>query len=141
MTTIATDGKSMAGDGQCQDQFDTITNMDHVKVVRLKDGRIVGGAGNSFDFASWIEWLEGGKINECPIEAKQFVGLILNRDGSVLWVDHKGREAPVPTPCAVGSGQQYALGAMHAGATPEQAVAAGIAYDVWSGGFITVESL
>lgn len=42
---------------------------------------------------------------------------------------------------AVGSGAQYALGALHAGATPEQAVAAAAYYDVYTSGETSVIKL
>lgn len=141
MTTIATDGKTMAADGQVQDHTDTIVALDHRKVFKLADGRIVGGAGNSFDVRSWIDWLEKGKEGECPVQSPQFSGLILNTDGSAIWVDHKGREAPTPVPCAIGSGLQFALGAMDAGASPSKAVAIARNRDVWTGGDIVSESL
>lgn len=141
MTTIATDGKSMAADGQVQDHTDTILAGDHRKVFKLNDGRIVGGAGNSFDVGSWIEWLEKGKEGPCPVQSNQFSAMILNTDGSLLWVDHKGREAPTPVPCAIGSGSQFALGAMDAGASPTKAVAIARNRDLWTGGDIVSESL
>lgn len=141
MTTIATDGRSMAGDGQCCDHTGSIVNTSKRKVVRLTDGRIAGAAGNSFDIASWIGWLNGGKDGACPVVEDVFVGLILNLDGSVSWVDWKGRETAAPTPCAVGSGQNYALGALEFGASPEAAVAIACRRDPYSGGDIAVESL
>ena len=131
----------MAGDGQCQDHMDTITDMALRKVHRLADGRIVGGAGNSFDVLAWRDWLESGKQGDCPIDSDRFTGIILHPDGVVHWVDHKGREYPSQPPVACGSGQDYAFGAFHMGATPEQAVAAAVARDVYSGGAITTEHL
>lgn len=141
MTTIATDGESMAGDGMAVDHCETIVNMNRRKVFKLADGRIIGGAGNSFDVAAWREWLEGGKAGDCPIQSEQFGGLILNRDGAVLWVDYKGRETEVPPPSAIGSGQDFAIGAMEAGAAPDIAVAIAAKRDPHSGGDIVVERL
>lgn len=141
MTTIATDGKSMAGDGQVQDHCDMIVATDRHKVFRLSDGRIVGAAGNSADAHAWCKWLDNNKDGPCPIQSEQFAGLILQCDGSVLWVDHKGREELTPTPCAIGSGQEIAIGAMDAGATPDQAVAIACKRDIYSGGTIRVEYL
>lgn len=137
MTTIATDGNSMAGDGLAVDHLETVVALNRPKVMRLDDGRIIGGAGNSFDLESWRGWLNGGKQGDCPIQSEQFAGLILNPCGGVDWVDHKGRELRTPTPCAVGSGQDLAIGAMEAGATPAEAVVIACRRDIHSGGEIT----
>jgi ATP-dependent protease HslVU (ClpYQ) peptidase subunit len=138
MTTIATDGRFMAGDGLVSDHCDTIVASDAQKVFRLKDGRVVGGAGNRADVTAWVDWLDAGKEGDCPISGDRFSGLILNVDGSVLWVDHKGREQDTPTPCAVGTGQDYAYGAMEAGASALEAVEIACRRDLYSGGSITV---
>lgn len=140
MTTIATDGKSMAADGLAVDHCDTVITETRSKLRRLKDGRIAGGSGNSFDLTSWFEWLDAGKKGDCPVQSEQFAGLILSSEG-VLWVDYKGRETSVPTPSATGSGQDYAYGAMEAGASPEQAVLIACKRDIHSGGEVTVLSL
>lgn len=137
MTTIATDGKTMAGDGLVHDHCDTIVANDLPKVHRMTDGRIVGGAGNRHEVSSWIDWLERGKDGDCPITSDRFCGLILQHDGSCLWVDHKGREEPTPLPCAIGSGQDYAFGAMDAGVGPIRAVEIACERDIYSGGKIT----
>jgi len=136
MTTIATDGRSMAGDGQIADQFDTVLDTARAKVHRLSNGSVVGGAGNSFDLLSWRNWLEAGKQGDCPISDERFAGLILSTDGVILWVDHKGREIEVPGPCAIGSGQDFAIGAMEAGATPEEAVRIACKRDSGTGGAV-----
>lgn len=141
MTTIATDGISMACDGLVHDHCDTITDFNHQKIFRLPDGRIAGGAGNVFDVDSWVQWLADGCLAPCPIESERFNGLILNLDGTVLWVDHKGRAMPSPAPCAVGSGQDFALAAMDCGAAPYMAVSIACARDVYSGGQIRVLTL
>lgn len=131
----------MASDGLIHDHCDTVVDNQFRKVFILNDGRLAGGAGNSFDVRAWIDWLNDDKKGDCPIDSDRFVGLILNLDGSVLWVDYKGREALSPVPCAVGSGQDYALGAMEAGATPEQAIAIACKRDCYSGGRIFLEVL
>lgn len=134
MTTIATDGRSMASDSQVQDHRDVVVDRDRPKVHRLDDGRIVGAAGNSFDADAWVAWVSTGKNGDCPIQGDSFVALILNLDGSVLWVDHKGREVLTPVPCAIGSGEEIALGAMDAGVSPYRAVEIACNRDIYSGG-------
>lgn len=131
----------MAGDSLCQDHTNTIVSMEHVKVHRLTDGRIIGGAGNSFDVASYRKWLEGGEIGDCPIQDDRFAALILNPSRIVEWVDHKGRRAETPTPIATGSGQDFAIGAMDAGMSPVVAVTIACKRDVYSGGAVHVKAL
>lgn len=140
MTTIATDGQSMAGDGQSQSRG-TVVNHTRAKIRRLQNGSIVGGCGDMHDTTAWADWLDGGKVGDCPIQTEEFGGLILKIDGSVLMVDHKGRECSVEAPCAVGSGMDLAIGAMMAGATPGEAVNIACKRDPHSGGRIKVEYL
>jgi len=140
MTTIATDGQSMAGDGLAVDHRGTIVDHTRPKVRRLADGRIVGASGSSFDADSWAAWVEGGKKGDCPVQDDRFGALILSSDG-ILWVDHKGREIATPAPIAIGSGQDIAIGAMMAGATPGEAVNIACKRDPHSGGRIKVEYL
>ena len=140
MTTIATDGQSMAGDGQSQANG-TVVNHVRAKVLKLATGSIVGGCGCMYELGVWASWLEGGKVGDCPIQSEEFGGLILNPDGSVFMVDHRGRESSVEVPCAVGTGMDLAIGAMMAGATPGEAVNIACKRDPNSGGRIKIEYL
>ena len=141
MTTIATDGSIMAADGLVHDHVDTIVDTGAQKIFRLDDGRVVGGAGNRADVNAWVAWLNAGKDGDCPIVSERFSGMILNTDGTVLWVDHKGREQDTPVPCAVGSGQDFAYGAMEAGASPVEAIEIACKRDLFTGGTLTVIAL
>lgn len=134
MTTIATDGKSMAGDGlECEGN--TITGRSVVKVERLPDGRIVGVSGRFTDAIAFRRWLtEGG--------AKPKVGemgaLVLCPDGTVLWYDKALEPLPSEIPAAVGCGMDHALTAMDAGCAPERAVELAALRDPRTGGNISV---
>lgn len=60
MTTIATDGRSMAGDGaQFMGEIQRAANA--AKVVRLPDGGLVGCSGNSNDCEAFRQWLIAGQ--------------------------------------------------------------------------------
>jgi hypothetical protein len=132
MTTIATDGKSMAGDGRCGGEC---LHCEVVKIARAKDGAILGCAGHAFDLGEFLKWHEeGGEIGV----TEDFEGLILQPDGEVLCVDAKGRSFVHGVPAAVGSGCRFAYGAMDAGLFPEDAVRIAAKRDAFTSGTITV---
>lgn len=135
MTTIATDGKSMAGDGRvCSGS--TVFGSNAEKVVRIADGRIVGIAGNARCAEPFVKWLaEGGDI---PDLEEDFEAIVLHLDGSCRSYDNKGRSIPEELPTATGSGREFALAAMDLGASPEQAVVIACSRDIMTGGTITV---
>jgi ATP-dependent protease HslVU (ClpYQ) peptidase subunit len=138
MTTIATDGRSMAADGRvCAGA--TIFGSNAKKIIRLADGRICGCAGNSRYQAPFVAWLANG--GDLPEMDDEFEALVLMPDGTVVSYDHKGRSLPEELPTASGSGREFALAAMDLGASPEEAVKAACARDTMSGGEITVLEL
>lgn len=135
MTTIACDGKSMAGDGLITED-DRVCSKDYAKVRHLKDGRVVGFAGNAYNWDEFARWLDDG--GDVPKMHEGFGCIVLNRDGSITQYDEHGRSFPDPAPVAIGSGARFALAAMDLGCTPEQAVEAAKKRDVWTGGKVTV---
>lgn len=135
MTTIATDGKSMAGDGLVT-SGDAIFGYNLVKVRRAPDGRIAGASGTGYDADAFHAWLANGgdppKLNE------HFEALVLYPDGTCRSYDSDCRSIPEELPSATGSGRLAAIGAMEFGAGPERAVEIACARDAMSGGKITV---
>lgn len=136
MTTIATDGKSMAGDGQRQ-HCGTIMTDQAVKVRRLSDGRIMGTAGDVAFGMAIFEWLEKG--GDAPELEDGGSALVLSPDGEVVIIDKYCKPVPVRTPAAIGSGMDLAIGAMEAGVPPAGAVEIAARRDPGTGGKITVE--
>lgn len=138
MTTIATDGQSMAADGLVT-SGGTIFGRNAVKVHKLKDGRIVGIAGCANYIKPFLAWLaEGGELDDI---GDDFEALVLNKDGTCFSYDHKGRSLQEELPTASGSGREIALGAMAVGASPEEAVKAACQRDTSTGGTVMVHSL
>ena len=137
MTTIATDGDTMAADGLMSGNG-TVFSTEEVKLVQLKDGRIAGVCGSCYNAAPFLEWLE--VAGDKPELTDDFEALVLMADGSCRSYDHKLRWIPVPVPTATGSGMDFALGAMAVGASPEEAVKAACNLDTGSGGKVTVMS-
>lgn len=135
MTTIACDGKSMAGDGRaCRN--DLIVNEAAVKVHRLADGSLFGGAGDKHELQELRAWLDAGAQGSPP-KAKDFAAFVLKRNGE-LWY-HTDRSVPVLTeaPNAVGCGEELAIGAMEAGASAQQAIEIASRRNTSTGGKIT----
>jgi ATP-dependent protease HslVU (ClpYQ) peptidase subunit len=136
VTTIACDGRSMAGDGS-RESKGTVVTLRAKKIRKLSDGRLAGTAGLVCDGEALLEWLEkGGKY---PKHGESRL-LVLNTDGSLhLYADgSNGVPVEVDAPAALGSGCDLALGAMLAGATAKEAVGIAIDRDPGSGGTITV---
>ena len=133
MTTIATDGKSMAGDGQaCVESM--VTTFDRVKVHRLPDGALLGCAGDSGEIIAFRKWLvEGGKHPRL----KELSALLLRTDGVLLYYCEFEEPSVMSIPAAIGSGRAIAIGAMEAGASPERAVEIAAKRDTGTGGMIT----
>jgi ATP-dependent protease HslVU (ClpYQ) peptidase subunit len=140
MTTIACDGKSMAGDGLVT-SGGTVFGEAFVKVARLKDGRLAGASGSAFFIQPFWDWLESGGEFPQLGDDEGFDGIVLHTNGSCQSYDNKGRCIPEEVPTAVGSGRELAIGAMCAGATAEEAVAISCKRDTCTGGKITTISL
>lgn len=138
MTTIATDGKTMAADG-CRFHRDTCVISTAVKVRRLHDGALVGTAGDVGFGMTMVEWLESGGP---PPEFKDDgSALLLETNGDCFILDRNCLRMPVQAPVAIGSGMDLAIGAMLAGASPAEAVKIAGLKDPHTGGTITVRGI
>jgi hypothetical protein len=139
VTTIATDGKTMAGDGRtCRD--DLVTSEVSVKIHRLADGSLFGGAGISHETRALRDWLDKGGEGSPP-KAKDLAALVLKPNGELWYYCNDSAPSLTSAPNAVGTGEQLAIGAMEAGASPERAVEIASRRDVHSGGKVTSLSL
>lgn len=134
MTTIACDGKSMAGDTLVTGGGERVGS--YQKVRRAKDGRIFGCAGAQTDSIRFARWIDG-ELDDPKLEDK-FEALILCLDGAIHWIGKELEPLEYFAPMTVGCGGPLALGAMLAGKTPEEAVAVACERDLHSGGKITV---
>ena len=143
MTVIVTDGRLMACDGLITDH-DTIVGTKRNKIRRMRDGSLVGTAGDSLVGGLIQDWLDTPvrKRGNYP-ESETTRALQLMRDGSVLLYDPKSNGNPisVSTPAAIGSGMDYALAAMDMGATVARAVGIAIGRNPYCGGAVFVEAI
>jgi ATP-dependent protease HslVU (ClpYQ) peptidase subunit len=137
VTTIATDGRSMAADGQSSLDGGQIICTTKKKIYRLSDGSLLGGAGTTWELDKAVEWLNGDQQAPAP-KLKDFAGLKLTPDGRAFYCTEPLQFSQIDVPAAVGSGQELAVGAMLAGASPKQAIEVAIKRDPHSGGRILV---
>lgn len=130
MTTIATDGKTIAADTQQCGSF--ITPVQTQKIWRVGN-RLVGMTGNIEDYPLFLKWLKSPKSEDKPILGKHFEALVVGK----LRVEVFCRSllpVEVGAPAVVGSGSSFAMGAMLYGASPEEAVRVAIKLDPYTGG-------
>lgn len=131
MTTIATDGKSMAADRLVTS--DTAIHGVTTKIVQLDDGTIIGHTGNAYQFESFVTWYKMHRPE--PFDCRDDMeALVLTPDGVIRCYDQYGRSYVADAPQATGSGCRVAIGAMAAGATPAEAVEIASRYDTKTGG-------
>lgn len=123
MTCIATDGKSMAGDGMIHSD-NIVVHRAFAKVLYLDDGRVCGMAGDTTDMALLLAWLnKGAPFDTIPkLQPDSVDALILSSDGTVQMVDDRCVLNFYAVPAAIGSGREVARGAMWMGASPVKAV-------------------
>lgn len=137
MTTIAYRDGIMAADTLITSNG--MVDGYHQKIARNAVGDLAGASGNSAKCCAFLAWFSGGEKHEPPEwDEETGNGLIVRCDGAVeLYMQH-GRSDLRADFYAIGSGYQIAIGAMAAGASAKEAVAAAIKIDTCSGGEITV---
>lgn len=155
MTTIAVKDGIMVGDGRCS-LGSTVIKDDMVKVFWINN-HLMGGAGRARSISTFAQWLQkhtdytivnqevGDLVALIPPvlqDDEEFTALVLTPDKQVLMYDgnvalNLGQEVPA----SIGSGSVFALAAMDAGSSAEEAVKIAMKRDVYSGGEITVVQL
>lgn len=128
MTCIATDGKTMAGDGLSV-VGSLIVEVECEK-VRRHPGGIVGIAGERTINELVHRWFADGEdpdklpdVGKSANDETLFDALILRPDGRVEFMDERFVTVSRAVPAVVGSGGEIALGLLLAGWSPGDAVA------------------
>ena len=144
MTTIAYNhkDKELAADSQGT-SGNTIVSNKTKKLVRIVDGWVALW-GNTTCMEEIYEVLEGNALNLTGM-TEEVGGIVMYDNGKVynLHVNPLGRlsKKEINSDYADGSGREYALGALYAGATATQAVKAAIRYDIYSSGRILTKKM
>ncbi|TYO65499.1 hypothetical protein FXV83_16315 [Bradyrhizobium hipponense] len=139
MTTIAYKDGVLAGD-TLMIKGSTITGHITKIVRRESDGALCGGSGNLNWLQAFHRWfLDGEKDDEMP-EPSEYDNAIIARkdDPEVEIFEFGGSFVFEPNFTAIGSGKEYAFGAMSAGADAEEAIRIACLYDPGTGGEVQV---
>ena len=155
MTTIAVKDGIMVGDGRCS-LGSTVIKDDMVKVFWINN-HLMGGAGRTRSISTFAQWLQkhtdytivnqevGDLVDLIPPvlqDDEEFTALVLTPDKQVLMYDgNVALNLGQDVPASIGSGSVFALAAMDAGSSAEDAVKIAMKRDVYSGGEITVVQL
>lgn len=135
MTTIAWDGKTLAADRRVT-EGKTIC-CEFIKIRRLADGRVVGGAGELDVLSLMFDWLEaGGAADDRPtcMAAKSVTEVLEVTPKGEIWLHMQhGRVPLVRGPQALGSGAAYARAAMECGKSAAEAVRIASKFDAGTG--------
>lgn len=133
MTTIACNRDEMAGDTLLH--ADTVSHA--TKVFRHK-GACVGVSGEYVSCIEFVRWWKSGAEGEPP-DMQEVDALVLTKDGRILCYNHHHAFFKVDDKfTAIGSGAAAALGAMHMGATPKEAIKVASKVDSYTGGKVTI---
>ncbi len=144
MTTIAFDGQTLAADGGIF-LGDRIAGKNVKKIFELKGGGMWAGfAGDDPVGKKRIEWLnDGADPDKFPKIDGQDCSLMLVSDSGSVSIVCAGVITDVDVPFAIGSGAEFAIGAMCAGASAMEAVEIAARNDAFTCGaieYVTVVS-
>lgn len=140
MTTIATDGRRIAADGMTQ-HHGTIIRNDAYKLRRLPDGSYIGGAGQVDLIEQAIDLLRSKAPAPADVEGEYSLLRLHNYGGVAVYGGSILHPVYVTGPAAIGSGMDFALAAMMAGASPQKAIRIASQLDPNTGGRVTVERI
>lgn len=138
MTTIAANLKGMAADTRVT--WDDESTSPSIK-IEIWAQEILGSAGGFAAGLRFLEWYKAGSKGRKPKVGKDFRMLKLTKEGLHL-IDHDLVWVKIDAPFyAIGSGAQFAVGAMEMGATPAKAIEIAMKHDSYTGGSITTLEL
>lgn len=152
MTTIVVDLRNMeiAADTQNTDSSGTAYRCH--KIERLSDGRYFLGSGHLLSIGKARRWAEKGFAEKHRPDLAEHFGkradeyrfsvAVVNLDGTVTLVDDELEPLPMADEYfAIGSGGSFALGAMDAGASAEEAVKIACKRDLYTSEPVEVEKI
>lgn len=140
MTTIAYDGTTIAADGLMLSGTERVAT--RIKKIRVSGGRIYALSGLAAMLEPLIKWhAEGADPGTVPkATGDNSWSMIVLEHGKPLTLFTSGCQYPDEYSegyfFAIGSGQDYALGAMHAGKSAREAVEIAAKIDTSTGGEI-----
>lgn len=138
-TTIAFDGSMIAADEQ-----HTAGNAKHMgakKIVYFPERHCwVAGAGECAKIQAFFRWFPDQ--DKTVIISGEYQMMVIAETGDLTIYQGSNKEpVPMTAPFAMGSGQDFAMGAMAAGKTAKEAIAITEDLDIYTGGKIQVITL
>ncbi len=134
MTTIAYRDGILAADTMVQGSQ---MNCGAVtKIAQHENTFTMGGACGSAEACQLFrQWILDGAVPPCPTLGDDADGLLIDGAGNTFFVGPKGVMVPFKAKfVAIGSGEKFAMAAMHMGARAIEAVEVAIALDLHSAG-------
>lgn len=131
MTTIAWDGRSLAGDRRISSGTVVYTS---TKIRRTADGRLIGATGDYGVCIAMLDWLEeGGRRPQCQDSERWASALEIMPDGT-CWMHNRDTRWRVEDAfAAIGSGRDYAMAVMALGHPAAKAVEVASRFDPGTG--------
>jgi ATP-dependent protease HslVU (ClpYQ) peptidase subunit len=144
MTTIAWDGKNLAGDRRVTQN--AVVNTEATKVYKRNDGALIGVAGELCTISEYARWFMAGGVGEAPpLKAKctedtYCTVITVTPDGVVKAHDKDGWHVVESKTYAMGCGAPLAMMAMRCGKSAARAVQLTAEFDVYTGNEVDVVS-
>jgi len=111
------------------------------KIFRV-NGSLIGGAGRMEHILRFVEWRRNPDSKPTFSDSAEFEILELTSDGKIIWWGVEMVAIPIKGDCyAIGSGANFALGAMSMGASPQQAIQIASKWDSATGNEVRVLQL
>lgn len=137
MTTIAFDGKTIAGDSRITYENEIVGDYD-TKVSLIDRANYVFGFAGTRSMKNAAErWIMGGCTKDNHPKDGDWSALVMHVYGNqqcMLYTNTTPYGAYVQAPFAIGSGDKYAVAAMHCGKTAAEAVSIAAKLDPFTGG-------
>lgn len=143
MTTIAYKDGVLAADSRISDEDGHVWTDAAVKIWRLPDGSLLGASGDDEISVMVYAQMKEAAVNKrnavmsMPEDA-DFNGILIKANGDLFVSEGSVWTRWYEDFVAIGSGKRCAMTALRLGHTAEEAVAAGVAGDCFSGGPIKV---
>lgn len=137
MTTIAFDGKILASDSRMTSNNEIMRG--NVNKISIRKDYAFCLAGTFAAFEPLVKWFTKGAIEaDFPSLNMQYTFLVIDKKLKVtVYSSNNGsHKTKYKAPIAIGSGQDFATGAMAIGANAKQAVKAASKLDIYTGGKI-----
>ena len=133
MTTIAWNKKMLSVDSAFEGDGVIIETTGKKLFLNVGNYRAVAIAGPVVEMMCFLSWLDG-ENGDCPDFDGAAIAVGMNNKIYGFYGEGKGYGHKEPTCSAQGSGFKLAIGAMDAGATPEEAVKIAVKRDICTGG-------